>query len=300
MALNDYPRTRPASQKRLSSLPARTSVRRPQVKEKTNSYRKKAANKFRLPGVPWRKLGLALGFSGSVAAGLLIFFSLGVGFLYAYKYFTSSPYFAVKTIEIEGLSRLKSREVLETIRLSEGMNSLAVSIDEMEQELAANPWVSELSIKRILPDFFQISVKEKEPRFWVRQNGVLFYADIYGRPIAPVAPGNFTSLPTLEVEPGAEEYTRRLPDLVRSLAEAALPVEMAAVSWIRLSASRGVDVRMENNRISLSIGLEEWNANLDRVSRTLADLGKRGELKKVRGIKAHDNNVWVEELPDQS
>jgi cell division protein FtsQ len=207
---------------------------------------------------------------------------------------TRGGYFSLKKIEIQGLSRLTSKEVLDITGLSEGGNSLALSLDALEAALLRSPWVAAVSVKRVLPDCLIVAVQEKDPAFWKLEDGVLMYADARGRVIAPVQSGQFTSLPTLEVEPGAEESARALPDLVRSMRGARTPLDMGAVSWVRLSAARGVEVFVEDTRLHITIGLEDWLNNLRRLGRTLADLRARGELSGARAIKAEGTSVWVE------
>ena len=248
-----------------------------------------------------REIHVSWGGVRSLLAGVAFFvmlaaFFVGVSFclVYAYRYCTTSPYFALKTIEIQGNTRLSSREVLEIAGLTEGVNTLALSIDDVEAALKANSWVEGVSVQRVLPDTLIVGVKEYVPAFWRQHNGLLHYADERGNVIAPVVLGKFASLPTLEVEPGAEDSTGALPDLVRSLRESHLSVSMGSVSWVRLSASRGVEVFVDNDRLKISIGLEEWMANLRRLELTLADLGRRGELSEVREIRAQGSNVWVE------
>ena len=198
------------------------------------------------------------------------------------------------TIEIHGNSRLDSREILKTADLVEGANILALSIDAIEDSLSTSPWVEEVSVKRVLPGTLVIGVKEKVPAFWLLHEGKLYYADALGKIIAPVVAGKFASLPTLEVEPGAEDATAALPDLLKSLQESHLPLNLTAVSWVRLSPARGVEVYVDDKRLKISLGLEEWLPNLNRLGKTLADLGRRGEMPDIREIRAQGSNVWVE------
>ncbi|SBV98867.1 POTRA domain, FtsQ-type family protein [uncultured delta proteobacterium] len=230
---------------------------------------------------------------GTVGLCLAVVGFLTIGLLYGYRYLTISPYFAVKNLEIAGNLRLTSREVLDTAGLATGMNSLLVSIDDVERRLAANPWIATVSVRRSLPDGFSIRLREKEPRFWMRHGGTLFYADARGRLIVPVSAGRFASFPTLEVEPGAEDLTTRLPELLASLASSRVAVDVANLSLIRLSPGRGVEVFVDNDRLILSIGQEEWTDNLVRLAATLADVTRRGELKDVREVRVHGARVWV-------
>lgn len=176
----------------------------------------------------------------------------------------------------------------------EGGNTLALSIDDVEKALAQHPWVEEVSVKRVLPGTLIINLREKTPAFWVLHEGTLHYADMRGRFIAPVAPGKFASLPTLEVEPGAEEDTAVLPDLVRSLGEAKVLRGLGAVTLVRLSAARGLEVSVEGARLKIHIGLEQWLSNLRHLSLVLNDLHRRKELPAVQEIRAQGANVWVE------
>lgn len=247
--------------------------------------------------VPWQGIG-SLFFNAGIICLLLIFIA-GVSYLliYMHAYVTSSSYFTLKVLEIQGNSRLSSKEILEISRLADGANCLKISLTAVEEAMAKSPWVKEVSVKRVLPNKLTIGITENEPVFWIPNEGVLYYADAWGRKIAPVKTGKFASLPTLEVEEGAEEAAKALPDLVKSLQESRLPLGMTSVSWVRLSAARGVEVYMEDSRLKLTIGTEDWMSNLNRLGETLTDLGKRGELGQVREIKAQGSNVWVEKSP---
>lgn len=244
--------------------------------------------------VPWR--GLTHFFGTTIFLSFLLLFVVAVGFglLYSYRSLLSGEYFALKTLEIQGNSRLSSREILEAADLQDGANTLALSIDAVEEALARNPWVEEVSVKRVLPGTLIIGIREKTPAFWVQHEGALYYADAYGRHIAPVIPGRFASLPTLEVEPGAEDSTAALPDLVKSLQESRLSLSPASISMVRLSSARGVEIYVEGASYKIFIGLEEWLQNLQRLGLTMADLSRRGELDLVRIIRAQGANVWVE------
>ena len=244
--------------------------------------------------MPWQGIKNFFSTTFFISTILFIVGAVSLFLIFAYSHLVSSEYFALKTLEIQGNSRLTSREILETADLVDGGNTLALSIDAIEESLSGHPWVEEVSVKRVLPGTLIISIREKNPAFWVLHEGSLYYADAWGSIIAPVIPGKFSSLPSLEVEPGAEEATAALPDLVRSLQESHLPLNMGAITMVRLSAARGMEVYVEDKRLKISIGLEEWLSNLNRLDRTLADLVRRGELENIQEIKAQGANVWVE------
>lgn len=279
------------------------SLTRPDSKGVAGRNSRRKPPKAAAPGrewhfsLPWKGAGRFLVTGVAMSILLLFLVCVGFGLMYGYRLLTTSAYFFLTTVEIKGNSRVTSREVLESADLEKGANILALSIDAIEEALALNPWVEQTSVKRVLPDTLVIGVKEKVPAFWLLHEGKLHYADALGRVIAPVEPGKFASLPMLEVEPGAEDSTAALPDLLKSLHESRLPLNLASVSWVRLSAARGMEVHVDNSRLKISIGLEEWLPNLNRLGRTLTDLRRRGEMSGIREIRAQGANVWVEKAP---
>lgn len=261
-------------------------------KAKPNRYQEEKKPSRRLPKLPKLKFGGLFRWAGGLALGLGLFFALGLGLAHTYNFFITNEYFGLKTIEISGNTRLKSREVLDILELDYGKNVFAVSIEAMEAALARNPWVEGLSVKRILPNRFEVAIRERQPRYWVNRNGILYYADSLGAPIMPVTAGGFSSLPALEIEAGAEHLAPRLPELVKSLAEAELPLDIASSAWLRLSASGALELR-PSSRLRVVIGLEGWERNLGHLDRVLEDLSRRGELRQAAEIRADGNNVWV-------
>ncbi|MDR2051331.1 MAG: FtsQ-type POTRA domain-containing protein [Deltaproteobacteria bacterium] len=240
----------------------------------------------------YSKLRVLLRWFFIISLILLIFFGAGLGLARIYRHITTSAYFALKSIDIEGQSRLRSREILNTMGLRYGRNILALSMRDMGRALAGNPWVAEFSIKRVFPDGIRIKIRENEPKYWVRINGELAYADDAGNPIAPVSAGTFSSLPLLEIEKGAEYLSGELPLIVQAVEHLDFPLKVSAASGIRLNASKTLEISL-NRDIRLIIGLDNREANILNLGRVLKDLSQRGELKYVSEIKAHGRDVWV-------
>lgn len=274
---------------------ARNASRTREVKQPApvNRNRRSAPRQKRDFSFSFKGLGMFFSWLGTLGLGVALVGFLTVGLLYGYRYLTNTPYFALKNLEVSGNLRLTSREILDIAGLHNGLNSLLVSIDDVERKLAGNPWVASVSVKRVLPDGLSVRLKEKEPRFWMRHDGVLYYADAKGKLIVPVSPDKFASFPALEVTGGAEDLAERLPELLASLSSSRLSVDVSALSLVRLSPGRGVEVFLENDSLILSIGQEEWTQNLVRLAATLADIARRGEMKETREVRVHDSRVWV-------
>ncbi len=236
--------------------------------------------------------GIAI-FLAYIFAGSALMFALFVGSISLYTMATTSDYFATKHVDIIGNVRLSQQMVRDLAEVKIGDNSLDVNIGHIEQKLMQTPWVEDVSVRRILPDRFLITVKERMPSFWIKREGVLYYADVEGKPIAPVETSHFMSLPTLEVEPGLEAVTKDLPLYLQDLKAGRLPVEFGAISALRLSQAKGVELYLDDREILLCIALDNWKKNLQRLSITIGDLARRKELAAVREVRAYDGNVWV-------
>lgn len=219
--------------------------------------------------------------------------AIGAASLWLYGKAVTSDFFTTKHIDVAGNVRLSREMVLRYGGISEGDNSLAVSIADVERNLRDTPWVEEVSVKRLLPDRFVIKIRERMPSFWVHKDGILYYANERGEIIAPVESGNFLSLPTLRVVPGAEDEIPYLERFLKDLRNGALPIESGAVASVTLSPSNGVEVYLEDRELRLAIATDDWDGNLSRLGVALGDLARRRELARVRGISAVDGNVWI-------
>jgi cell division protein FtsQ len=247
-----------------------------------------------VPRLPLPSLRAAFSLLAFCALPLLLLAGVCLALVYGYRSATLGEYFAVKTVEIHGNSRLHSREILKIVDLEEGANTLALSIDAVENALSGHPWVEEASVKRVLPDRIIISVKEKVPVFLIRHEGGRYYADRRGNGIAPVSSADDPSLPVLEVEPAAGWMRGLLPDLIKSLHDTKVLQGMGGISRIRLSAARTLELVAEGTGPVFSIDIDDWLSNLRRLGRVLADLSRRGELAGTGAVRVQGANVWVE------
>lgn len=252
---------------------------------------------------PLRALGARLrGLRGLKSLAALTALLLGLGLvlagvclasLWLYNAAITSDFFTTRHVDVTGNVRLSRQMVLQYGGIREGGNSLSVSISKVERNLRQTPWVAEVSVKRLLPDRFVIKIKERLPSFWVHKNGVLYYANERGEIIAPVESENFLSLPTLRVEPGAEDDIPYLERILRDMRKGALPVEAGAIATVTLSPGRGVELYLEDRELRLSLATDDWDGNLARLGMALGDLARRRDLRNVREVRAVNGSVWV-------
>lgn len=224
---------------------------------------------------------------------ILSLIAVGAISVWLYQKAITSDFFTTRHIDVAGNVRLSRDMILQYGGLGEGDNSLAISISDVERNLRDTPWVEEVSVKRLLPDRFVIKIKERMPSFWIRKDGVLYYANERGEVIAPVESRNFLSLPTLTILPGGEDAVPYLQNLLQDIKNGSLPLEAGAIASVRLSPAQGVEIFLEDREMRLSIAADDWNGNLKRLGLALSDLAKRRELGSVREARAVDGNVWI-------
>ena len=257
---------------------------KPEVKEK----QKRAPINF-----PWSRLKKCLIVCCAMFSLLIVALGIGKIFVWLYDVAVTSDFFTTRIIEISGNVRLPRDVVLDYAGIHEGQNSLAVNIASVEQNLRRTPWVESVSVKRLLPDKFAIRIHERMPSFWVHKDGVLYYATEEGEIIAPVESSNFLSLPALSVEAGADGLRPYLSRFKESVRTGDLPVDVSQVSQITLSLSKGLELFLEDRELWLSFDPREWEKNVLRIKRVVADLIKRREMKNVREMRVVDGNVWL-------
>lgn len=265
------------------------------VKSRSNRNRNaREGSRLSMPGIHFGGVGRLFGRMVSLALVGVVVLVVSVGLLAGYRWLTTIKYFALQNVVVSGCSRLSEDHVRELAGLASGVNVLSLSLDRMRAELGREPWVDSVTVKRVLPGTMVIDLKEKTPSYLVQYQGTLYYADEAGRIIDKVEPGQFVSLPQIEIEAGMEKHLALLADLRRAMAEHRVPFDLGQIAWLRLSWGRGLEIRLMDSGILLCLGSKQWQRNLTRMNLVWTDLRRRGELDKVSLITAEGDKVWVE------
>lgn len=240
--------------------------------------------------------GPALVWLAALVGGAVFVALVSVALLYGFRWLTTSPYFALREITVSGNQRLGDEALRALAAVEPGANVLEVKIAEVEKRVAASPWVQSAAVRRVLPSGLAITVREREPRWWVRTTRGLFYAERDGAVIAPVLPDALTPLPVLDVGEGAGGLPVDLADMVRDFDSLGLPVRMAEAAWVRVLPGR-LDVYFEKGGqrrgLWISAATDDWELSMERLGAVWADLARRGEDLGVREIRIFGGKVWV-------
>jgi cell division protein FtsQ len=89
--------------------------------------------------------------AGAVAVGRLV-----------EKHVRTSPAFATKHVNVEGAERLTEEEILEAAGLAVDQNVFDLAPEDAQARLVAHPWIADATVRRKLPDTFEVTIREHE------------------------------------------------------------------------------------------------------------------------------------------
>jgi len=96
------------------------------------------------------------------------------------RYFADHRYFALRGVEVEGLERLDTEQVLVWLGMGEGSSIWAASPRVLERRLEERPAIAHASVRRIWPDRLHVFVRERAPSAVLRHGSHAFPVDRSG------------------------------------------------------------------------------------------------------------------------
>jgi cell division septal protein FtsQ len=164
------------------------------------------------------------------------------------KRVTSSKQFALHHVELQGVQRASAEAIRGRVAPAMGSNLFDLELEQVARRVREDPWVRDVSVRRVLPRTLRVSVVEREPAALAVINGVVHVVDPTGHVIGPVGSRPIDDLPVLT---GLEQMTD--PELVQALRDGVGLVErlrqrasvfFSQVSELDLSRADRVTARM--------------------------------------------------------
>lgn len=193
-----------------------------------------------------RRLRLATKWGLLLSVNVLVIGLVGYGFAEIVRGVQDSPEFALRTVRVEGNHRLDEATVRSAVNTHLGRNLLSLDLDLVANDVAAIPWVQQVSVKRLLPGTLRIEVEEREPAAQAVVDGEVRVVDETGAVIGTSGPDLLFDLPVITGTDGIPEPSRmalrsRGVGILRVLRDEA-PVWAAGVSEIDLSRPDAITV----------------------------------------------------------
>ena len=200
----------------------------------------------------------------------IVFFLLALGLCFTVgpilRYCRDHRYFAVRSVEVQGLRRLDAARVRMWLGMVEGRSIWQASPRGLAATLESHPAIARATVRRVLPDRLAIVVKEREPRALLRYGGRSYLVDRAGEVIgdAPLLGGD---LPIITL-PSPDEFSTPVEPVVFASEEVQGPG--AGDPWMPSTAELRQAVQVARMLESGAAGVEVSEITLRPADRPVA------------------------------
>jgi cell division protein FtsQ len=247
---------------------------------KTSSQRRKkvAINRVKVQRKPLnlkkhlRPLGkIALGMTGMALIYGVLFF--------AWRTLGSATFFRLKTVQVSHTMRLSRDEILSMAGVEPGRDLLRMNLKRMGEQIAQNPWVETVRIRRYYPDGLSISIVEREPLAVVNM-GFFYYLDKKATVFKVLNQGDRLDYPVvtgfseedLSSDPaGTKEALNDTCKLLTILRERGAFI-LADVSEIHYDKGYGFTLFTASGGLPVKIGSGDFSGKIDRFAKIYREL----------------------------
>src|SRR5499427_6621019 len=210
-----------------------------------------------------------------VVLGIVVFAAAGGA---ALQWLLTTPRFAVANIEVRGVSRVPSEQILAVAAIPWGTNIFRLDTMGVIDRVESLPEIRRADIVRELPNRVVISVEERRP-FTLVHGGRLHWMDEKGRLLGATPEAVAPPMPVISGLSGDE---------LASMRTAPGPRARAAIGVIRALLRSGTGLTSEISEIDMSrregpvlytvdgvevrLGSEDWDERLARLEGVLAQI----------------------------
>jgi hypothetical protein len=198
-------------------------------------------------------------------------------------------WFGLRQVRITGVNHLSRLDILSAAGLGLHSSLLNINPPAAEAGIMALPWVSGVSVSRVLPDQINIRVEEEIPHAIGLIDGQLFYLNKNLTPFAPFVYDEKFSLPVisglsradfLNESQETEEALARGGRLLRMLEEHPDPL-LDKLSQLEFAGQVEMKVSFANLPATIKTGVNFDERKYKMLQQVLSDLAARGEINKA-------------------
>lgn len=216
----------------------------------------------------------------------------------AYSFLSSLTFFRLKKIEVSATKRLTRGEIMAIAGVEPGRDLLRMNLRKMGDQLALNPWVETVRIRRYYPDEISIAVTEREPLAVVNM-GYFYYLDKNGTVFKVLNQGDRLDYPVvtgfseedLANDPaGMKEALKTTCELLTLLREKCGFI-LADVSEIHYDKGYGFTLFTASGSLPVKIGAGDFSAKFGRLARIYQSL--KAEQQTIQYIDLDYNDKII-------
>lgn len=211
--------------------------------------------------------------------GVLVVALVGLTGYQVYGVAARTTFLRLERIEVNELKRLTREEVLGLAGVKTGDDMLGLRLRRIGEQLAKNPWVEKVRVRRYFPRILVIEVTEREPVAVVNM-GYLYYLDKNGEIFKPLNEGDLLDYPVLTgiteeelgKDPvGSRQMLERARDLIAQLKTGKV-FRLEDVSEIHYDKGYGFTLFTAQGGVPVKLGNGDFDEKLTRLARIYQDL----------------------------
>jgi cell division protein FtsQ len=217
-----------------------------------------------------------------LVGGVLVVAVVGLTVYEVYGVLARTTFLRLERIEVNNLKRLSREEVIGLAGVKAGDDMLGLPLRRIGEQLAKNPWVAKVRVRRFFPHTLSIVVAEREPVAVVNM-GYLYYLDRSGEIFKPLNVGDRLDYPVLtgvtEEEMGKDpvgtrEVLSRVLDLIGLIEKGGI-FKMEDLSEIHFDKGYGFTVFTAQGGVPIKLGNGAFDEKLARLAKIYRDLQTR-------------------------
>lgn len=242
--------------------------------------------------------------TASVLGKLLLVSALvggtGWGLRALWVFATTSPRFAIETIELSGHERAEEEELRGLLGIEPGENLFLADTGSARERLLSHPWVREARVVRRFPQGIAVTVLERKPKALV-DLGHLYLLDEKDEVFKRALPGDPADLPVI-TGVTREEWTERTREARERLRDAVALLDAVErrpglaglpAAEVHLDEAEGSTLYLGDAETAVKLGHDGIEAKLDRLERVLGELEKRGEEAELLRLDNRTRPGWI-------
>jgi len=177
--------------------------RRPITTEPELRYwRRRANRRVRKARLTRSLLRLLRGLALHTAIAIVVLLAAGR----AFQQLSKSHALELERVELRGIARAAEPQIRRALDGFVGRNLMEIDLDDVAEVARQDVWVSDVQVRRMLPDTLCIELDERSPSALALIDGTPFVIDSDGAPVGVVGPDLWEDLPILtgldDLDPG--------------------------------------------------------------------------------------------------
>lgn len=209
-----------------------------------------------------------------------------------------TTFLRLERIDITPLKRLTREDVIVQAGIRPGDEMLGLRLRRIGEQLAKNPWVEKVKVRRFFPHTLSIEIAEREPVAVVNM-GYLYYLDTRGEIFKPLTEGDRLDYPVLTgiVEEdmgkdpaGTREALRTALGLIELL-KGGNGFRLEDISEIHYDKGYGFTLFTAQGGVPVKLGSSEYAEKLARFVRVYGDL--QAQLPRLEYIDLNYNDKII-------